>query len=92
MINRHYVNPESDDIRSHISTIIHEVLHGLFFSPNLYPGFKTNSKGETFIFKDSTGRSRMRGDNIVAQAKKHFGCDSIESGTVLYFGCYLGSI
>lgn len=91
MINRHYVNAEDDDVRSHISTIIHEVLHALFFSPGLYPNFKKNSKGETFIFKDDTNRYRMRGDTIVAEAKKHFGCDSIESGTVLYFGCYLDS-
>jgi hypothetical protein len=67
-------------VKSQIDTFVHEVLHALYFSPYLFESFPTNKNGETFLFKDTDGVLKIRGDKTLEQSRKHFGCDSLESG------------
>lgn len=67
-------------VKSQIDTFVHEVIHALYFNSFLFESFPNNKNGETFLFKDTDGVFKIRGDSTLEQCKKHFGCDSLESG------------
>jgi hypothetical protein len=75
-----HINYSADYFQEHVSTFVHEVFHGLFFNPILFQNFPLNSAGETFLFQDSNGIWKLRGDNVLKAAREHFNCPSIDGG------------
>lgn len=82
VFNEYYIKYDSGSFTSQVATFVHEVLHALFFHPKLFALFPKNSKNESFLFKDSKGVSKMRGDSILSQIKEHFNCSSIDGGYI----------
>ena len=78
MFNEDLISYDDGDVNAQIATIVHEVLYTLYFYRNSFEDFPKNSKGESFLFKDSAGTWKIRGDEIMEQAKLHFGCDNID--------------
>ena len=67
---------------THVSTFVHEVLHALYFHPKAFRLFPPNKSGQPFLYEESDGRGYLQGDNIVRQARDHYGCDAIDRGTL----------
>lgn len=55
----------------------HEFLHVLGFNLRLFPSFSKTSQGGDVLYKDNNGKYFLRGDTLVSEAKKHFGCENI---------------
>lgn len=75
-------------VKSQIDTFVHEVIHALYFDPNLFKAFPNNKNGDSFHFQDSDGVFKIRGDNILEQTQKHFGCDTLESGILIIYSSF----
>lgn len=80
LINEKYLDFNTIDYNLHVTTLVHEVLHTLFFSPILYTFFPTNSKGQSFFSFDFTSWPQIRGDSILQVARAHFGCPTLSGG------------
>lgn len=63
-----------------IDTFVHEVLHTLFFEPEIFEGFPGDSKGAGFLYRDGSGRSWVVGDSIRETVQKHFQCANVKGG------------
>ena len=67
-----------------LKTMIHEVFHALFFSPNFFdsyfPKVQVGEESLPYRFLDTDGIYKIRGTNILEQVKSHFNCSTIESG------------
>jgi hypothetical protein len=80
MFNEYYVSYDNGDYKAQISNFVHEVSHALFFEPALFEKFPKNSNGESFLFKDSNGNYKLRGDNILKEIRSHYNCPTIDGG------------
>ena len=80
MFNEDYIKYDDGDVNAQIATFVHEVLHVLYFHKNSFENFPKNSAGESFMFKDSAGAWKLRGDEIMKQAKSHYGCSTLDGG------------
>ena len=72
-----------------MATFVHEVIHALFFSPDLFKDFPANSNGDSFHWiitdpnNDQNKTYKVRGDTILQQIRTHFNCPSIDAGKIL---------
>jgi leishmanolysin len=60
-----------------LDTFIHEALHTLYFHPLVFQNFPKNSQNESFLFKDTNSVWKIRGDNILREARNYFGCETM---------------
>lgn len=74
MFNQSHISYDNGDYRAQIATFVHEFLHAMYFHPSLFEQFPDNKDGASFIFKDSSGVWKLRGDTIMDVAKDHFNC------------------
>jgi hypothetical protein len=77
------VSFENGDFKNQISVFVHEVLHALVFDPSAWQNFPNNSSGETFLFKDTDNRYKLRGDNILKLVRDHYNCPTATGGILL---------
>ena len=82
MFNEYYINPAGSHFGGQLATTVHEILHALSFHPALFNIYPNNSSGESYMFQDSKGYYKMRGDNILKEVRDHFGCPTADGGTV----------
>ena len=80
VFNEDQVSFSDGKYQMHISTFIHEVLHALYFHPKAFEHFPPNKNGKPFLYKHSDGIAYIQGDNIVREAKRHFGCETLDKG------------
>jgi hypothetical protein len=80
VFNEAYIEYDNGDYKAQVATFVHEVMHALFFHNHLFTLFPQNSSNESFLFEDSDGKHKMRGDNILAQTRSHFNCSTIDGG------------
>ena len=77
VFNPYYLNPNSGKLDNDVATYVHEVLHALVFSSQLFKRFPPyNGKSQYFI---SNGNHYLRGPNLLQTARQHFGCNQINS-------------
>lgn len=79
--NTKYSNYQRGEFRSHVATFAHEVMHAIFFHPTLFRYYFPDSNGQSFLFQDSNGFYKIRGQHILQQIRDHFNCPSIDGGT-----------
>ena len=85
VINEAYIRlMRNEDYKSQISTLVHEIFHILFFSPDLFKLFPKNSMNQDFYEEVDENLAIIKGDHIVQAARSHFNCKSIDSGTSTY--------
>ena len=83
VFNPYYLDPNKGKLDNDIATYVHEVLHALVFSSQLWANFplvidyKKRKRVEQYYI-DDYGIHRLRGENLLAVVKDHFGCDDIE--------------
>lgn len=80
VFNEAYLSFDEGNYTAQISNVVHEVLHALYFDPELFKHFPNNSSGESFLFQDSKGVYKMRGDHTLTELRSHFGCSTIDGG------------
>lgn len=83
VFNEAYVSYDNGDYKAQISNFVHEVLHALYFDPDLFNYFPKNSSGETFLFQDSNGIYKMRGDATLSELRSHFNCSTVDGGIII---------
>jgi hypothetical protein len=88
MFNEPFISYDDGNFQSQIATFVHEVLHALWFHPALFERFPNNSSGDSFLFQDSDGKHKLRGDNILEQVKEHFNCSTVKGGKPLVLKFY----
>lgn len=57
-----------------LDTFLHEAFHTLFFHPILFERYPKNSSGLSFMFQDKDSIWKLRGDNILREAREYFDC------------------
>ena len=75
VVNPYYMKHDSGKLDNDVATYVHEVLHALVFSSQLWKNFpKVNGQDQYFI---ENGDHYLRGPNLLSTVKDHFGCQSI---------------
>lgn len=85
--NLNYLDTKDSNFDMTVKTVIHELTHVLAFSSSLYSSFlDVNGKKYDFksMIKKTTSKTGVAGTamntpNLVAVAKKHFNCASLDS-------------
>lgn len=77
IFNSAKISIQQQTLEFNLNVTAHELLHVLGFNRLLFPYFPKNSAGEEVLFKNSQDQYFLRGDAVVAEAKAHFGCDSL---------------
>ena len=67
----------SGNHRSHINLIVHEIFHIMGVNFNCFKMYPS-SDGKGIIRKNTDGRFFLVSENVVKEARDHFGCDSID--------------
>ena len=80
MFNEAYIKYSNGDYRAQTANFIHEVLHALYFEPDLFQLFAKNSNGDSFLFKDANNKWKVRGTSILQTARNHYGCSTLDGG------------
>ena len=75
---------DSDNYNQWISTMVHEIMHALFFDPNLFRDHYPGYNGLSFFFVDTDNVSKVRGRNILREIRSHFACPSVTAGIYTY--------
>ena len=83
VFNEAYIEYDNGDYKAQVATFVHEVLHALYFHPALFEKFPKNSQGQSYLFQDSNGIHKMRGDTILSKIKSHYNCSTIDGGKYL---------
>jgi hypothetical protein len=76
VINEHYINLQKNNLQADISTVVHEILHALYFHPNLFKIYPKNYLNENFYYQENS-QIYLRGANLIKTAKKHFDCPTL---------------
>ena len=92
MFNEPFVEYDNGDYVAQIATFVHEVLHALYFHPGLFELFPKNSSDESFLFKDSNGVFKLRGDTILKEVQSHFNCSTVDGGNPNFLILILSTI
>ena len=76
VFNPYYLKPENGKLDNDVATYVHEVLHALVFSSQLWKKFPLTRAGKKqyVISKD---KHYLRGDNLLSTVRDHFGCQGI---------------
>ena len=77
IFNSAKISIQEQSLEFNLNITAHEFMHVLGFNRLLFPYFSKNSDGQDVLYKNSNGKYFLRGDSVVAEAKKHFGCDSL---------------
>jgi hypothetical protein len=73
VFNIKYLDPAKGNLDNDVATYVHEVLHALVFSGELFKNFPPTKAGKAqYVVKN--GRHYLRGDNLMAVARDHFQC------------------
>ena len=76
VVNPYYMKHDAGKLDNDVATYVHEVLHALVFSSQLWKNFpKVNGMDQYFI---QNGDHYLRGPNLVKTVQNHFGCSSID--------------
>lgn len=76
--NEAKISFEDGNLMSQLDTFLHEAIHTLFFHPTLFKTFPENSLSQSFLFYDEPASTwKIRGDNVLNQAKTYFACPSL---------------
>ena len=76
LLGKHYDFTKQNSEKFLIMLLLHEITHILGFNQNLFDLFPSNSITTKKI--NNVDRLLFKGKNVLKQAKRHFGCDSIE--------------
>ena len=75
VFNPYYLNPGSGKLDNDVATYVHEVLHALVFSSQLWKRFpKVNGMSQYYI---EDGYHYLRGPNLLNTVRSHFNCPSL---------------
>ena len=75
VFNPYYMKVENGKLDNDIATYVHEVLHALIFSSDLWKNFpRVNGKSQYYL---SRGNHYLRGPNLLQTARDHFGCQQL---------------
>lgn len=77
MVNEHFLDLQQPNLVSDVATIVHELLHALFFHPFLFEVYPPNAQNKPFLIREP-GRVFLQGTQLVETARAHFGCPSLE--------------
>merc|ERR1740139_16148 len=76
VFNPYYLNAADKKLDNDVATYVHEVLHALVFSSQLWKQFpKVNGKSQYYV---SGGNHYLRGPNLLQTARDHFGCEKLQ--------------
>lgn len=86
VFNPYYIDPSKGKLDNDVATYVHEVLHALVFSSQLWANFpkvKTRNRYNRYdylpqYFVDTKGHHYLRGPNLLKAAQDHFGCKSLD--------------
>ena len=76
VFNEYYLDINKPNINSDVATVVHEVLHALFFHPFLFNEYPKNSDGLSFSFEENQ-RKYLRGDLLLKTAREYFKCENL---------------
>ena len=79
--NQSTINFEDDSYLMLIETMVHEVLHSLFFSSALFKKFSLLPDGAKFYDDSDPNVLKLRGQNIIETVQNHFQCKHFDGGT-----------
>ena len=77
VINEYYIDFNKKNMRKDVATIVHEVLHALYFHPNLFHIFPKNKFNQSFFYNNNN-QVYLRGNSLLDTCQKHFNCNSLE--------------
>ena len=77
VFNPYYLNPGEGKLDNHVATYVHEVLHALGFSSQLWKTFPLNKNGQK-QYVVSNKKHYLRGDNLLNTVRDHFDCQKIQ--------------
>lgn len=76
VFNPFYIDPSKGKLDNDVATYVHEVLHALVFSSQLWKKFpKTKARKSQYVV--SNGKHYLRGDHLLKTVRDHFGCQGI---------------
>lgn len=79
--NTQHLSYQKGRFRSDVATFAHEVMHAIFFHPNLFSTyFPRNSSGQSFLFNDADNFYKIRGTHVLKEIRDHFNCPSATGG------------
>ena len=75
VFNPYYLDPAAGKLDNDVATYVHEVLHALVFSSQLWKFFpKTNGLSQYYV---EDGNHYLRGPNLLQTVRSHFNCSSV---------------
>lgn len=77
VFNPYYLDAGAGKLDNDVATYVHEVLHALVFSSQLWNLFpKVNGENQYFV---SNGYHYLRGPHLLGTVRSHFGCPSLDA-------------
>jgi hypothetical protein len=83
VVNEHFIDVGKGNMIADVATIVHEILHALFFHPYLFQKYPVNLDDQPFYIQESDV-VYLQGTSLVQVAREHFNCPSLQRSKCLY--------
>ena len=82
VINEHYIDYNTTDYKNDVSTLVHEIMHAMFFDPVLFENDYPMYNGNPFYFVDNN-TPKIQGAATLDVLRSHFNCPTADGSKFL---------